>query len=266
MGTLTSDLSERDVRLGEIVFNCLQAVDEGQPLDHQAVLARHPEFATELADFFAELAEFRADRASTRGRPSGRDQGRWRPGDDRRFREPGSPPLARPEARYPGGYELLEEIGQGGNGVVYKARHLGLDRVVALKMMSAGRLATSAERQRFHNEIKAVAELDYPHVVPIYEHGEHDGSPYFSMKLVGRGSLAERVAAARPRGEPGLPPRASARLLATVARAVHYARAWHPAPRSEASQDFPGPAPTHATTHGPSRDRGARMRRSGSRI
>jgi serine/threonine protein kinase len=123
-----------------------------------------------------------------------------------------------PEAVGPGtvlgAYELLEEIGQGGMGVVYRARQQGLGRTVALKMIRAGRLASEAEVQRFRNEAELVAHLDHPHIVPVYEVGRQGEALYFSMKLVEGGSLAQSP----PIAMGGL-----AELMVKVARAVHHA-------------------------------------------
>src|SRR5215208_323099 len=115
-----------------------------------------------------------------------------------------------------GDYELLERIASGGMGVVYKARQLGINRVVALKMIIGGQLATEAEVLRFQAEAEAAANLDHPNIVPIYEVGEHEGRHYFTMKFIDGGNLAAKVE--HLRGEP----LSAARLLATCAVAVHY--------------------------------------------
>ncbi len=116
-----------------------------------------------------------------------------------------------------GDYELLEEIGRGGQGVVYRARQKSLNRTVALKVIGLGHWATDAHLKRFRREAEAAASLDHPGIVPIYEVGERDGSCYFSMKLVEGGQLDEVV-----RREP-MPIRRAVELIAKVARTVHFA-------------------------------------------
>jgi tRNA A-37 threonylcarbamoyl transferase component Bud32 len=116
-----------------------------------------------------------------------------------------------------GEYEIVEEIARGGMGVVYKARHVRLDRLVALKMVLASRLASKADVRRFYFEAESAAQLDHPNIVPIFDVGEDQGQPYFAMKLITGKSLAQHAAEIR-----GNMPRAAA-LVARVARAVHHA-------------------------------------------
>src|SRR5205823_14214222 len=115
------------------------------------------------------------------------------------------------------GYEILGELGRGGMGVVYKARHVKLNRLVALKMILAGEHAGAQEQARFRTEAEAVARLQHPNIVQIYEVGEQDGRPFFSLELVEGGSLDRRLA-----GKPQPPPEA-ARLVEILARAVQAA-------------------------------------------
>jgi serine/threonine protein kinase len=116
-----------------------------------------------------------------------------------------------------GDYELLEVIGRGGQGVVYRARQKSLNRPVALKVIGLGHWATEAHLKRFRREAEAAASLDHSGIVPIYEVGERDGSCYFSMKLVEGGQLDAVI-----KREP-MPTRCAVELIAKIARTVHYA-------------------------------------------
>jgi eukaryotic-like serine/threonine-protein kinase len=129
----------------------------------------------------------------------------------------GSPYQSVPMLGELGDYELLEEIGRGGQGVVFRARQKSLNRTVALKVISLGQWASKVHLKRFRREAEAAASLDHPSIVPIYEVGERDGSCYFSMKFVEGGQLDE-VARRTP-----ISIRQAAELIAKVARTVHYA-------------------------------------------
>jgi WD40 repeat protein/tRNA A-37 threonylcarbamoyl transferase component Bud32 len=115
------------------------------------------------------------------------------------------------------GYEILEELGRGGMGVVYKARQTKLNRLVALKMILASGHAGEAELARFRTEAEAIARLQHPNIVQVYEVGEHDGRPFFSLEFCPGGSLDRKLA-----GTP-LPPQQAAQLVETLARAMQAA-------------------------------------------
>ncbi len=135
-----------------------------------------------------------------------------------------SSPTGKPGSIEPGpdlpeipGYEVQELLGRGGMGVVFRARHLRLNRIVALKMALAGAYASPHERERFQREAVAVAGLRHPNVVQIHDVGDFDGRPYFTMEYMEGGSLAERLS-----GTP-MPAHQAALLVATLASAVQAA-------------------------------------------
>ena len=131
---------------------------------------------------------------------------------------PNAPPLqAGTLVGYFGDYELQSVLGEGGMGIVYKARQLSLNRPVALKMIKAARFAGADEVRRFQNESEAVARLDHPNIVPIFEVGQFEDQHYFSMKLIAGESLDKR-----PRDYLAKP-RQAAELVAVTASAVHHA-------------------------------------------
>jgi WD40 repeat protein/tRNA A-37 threonylcarbamoyl transferase component Bud32 len=184
--------------LDDVMLAYLQSVESGQPLDRDDLIAAHPHLAAELADFFGNQDRIArlADELPT---PLG---GRRRV--PRRIRVFGD-------------YESLEEIAQGGMGVVFKARQKSLNRTVAVKMVLAGSQASDSAVRRFRAEAEAVAQLQHPAIVSIYEVGEHEGQPYFSMEYVAGASLAE-LARRNP-----LPAREAAEYIRQAAVAVQFA-------------------------------------------
>jgi eukaryotic-like serine/threonine-protein kinase len=209
--------TNREARLDEVIAAYLEALENGQAPDRAELLAQHPDLAEDLNEFFQGEAQFDSLMTPLRiHRPATAGNGAAIPST-----APHSPAADASVGRLRtfGDYELLEEIARGGMGVVFKARQVSLNRVVALKMILAGQFASAAEVQRFRLEAEAAAQLDHPHIVPIYEIGEHDGQQYFTMKLIEGGSLAQALSGPRSAASQ----KDAARLLATVARAVHHA-------------------------------------------
>jgi serine/threonine-protein kinase len=184
-----------EFRLAEVLEGyCAEAGRGGDP-DPESTLKAHPELAGDLAECLEGLAAMEELRSAL-------------------LPEAPAPSLA---GRRLGDFELLEELGRGGMGVVYKARQVSLDRLVALKMIRSANLTSKDEAHRFRNEAALVARLDHPAIVPVYEVGEHDGQLFYIMKLIDGGSLSDQLDRFRA------DPRAAATLLLAIARAVNHA-------------------------------------------
>jgi WD40 repeat protein/tetratricopeptide (TPR) repeat protein/tRNA A-37 threonylcarbamoyl transferase component Bud32 len=190
--------------------------ERGEDVSAAELCREHPELVDELAQRIRALRSMqrfiqREGPSTTFGVPptaDGRPDTHTIPSAD------GAP--RRPAPILPG-YDVIEELGRGGMGVVYKARHIKLNRVVALKMILAGGHAGPGERVRFLAEAESVAGLQHPNIVALLEFGEHQGLPFFTLEFAANGSLAHRLD-----GVPQ-PPREAARLVEQLARGVHYA-------------------------------------------
>jgi serine/threonine-protein kinase len=193
----------------------LADLQAGRRPDKERLLAEHPELAPVL-DSLEALEQLAPPPAADAGAPADPEATlAVAPGFEASAQAVSG---AAPPAVF-GNYELLAEVGRGGMGVVYKARQRDLERLVAIKMVLAGHLASPADLARFHDEARAAARLHHPHVVAIYEAGQVHGQPYFAMQYVGGPSLA-RVLARGP-----LSAEAAARCLAAIARAVAHLHA-----------------------------------------
>jgi WD40 repeat protein/tRNA A-37 threonylcarbamoyl transferase component Bud32 len=211
--TMTPSYSTESLRqdlLEEVLQEYMQRLDRGEVVDQALYLAQHPEVASELRSYFAGTDEV--------------ERIHWQVGRETSVLSPSRIEAELPESRTEKGvirrvgeYELLEQIGCGGMGVIYKARQVRLQRLVAVKMIRPDRLVSPADVLRFRSEAEAAASLEHPNIAPIYEIGEYEGEHYFSMKLIEGGSLAQHL----PRLVADLS--AGVSLLIPVARAVHYA-------------------------------------------
>jgi serine/threonine protein kinase len=197
--------AERDEQLAQLLTELTRPPTAGARLDLESVARQHPELADELRQLCA--AAQLVDNVA-------------RLGSETTLSSDGIPndvPALSLPRRF-GDYELLEEIARGGMGVVYKARQVSLNRLVALKMILRGEWASAEDLARFRTEAAAAARLDqHSHIVPVYEVGEWAGRAYFSMKYIDGRPLSALLA------EGPLPPRQAARYMVTIARAVEHA-------------------------------------------
>jgi serine/threonine protein kinase len=164
----------------------------------------------QLADYLQEFPELRGPSASLHPTPVGAPH-------TENQTPPALPPASATAWPLIPGYDILDELGRGGMGVVYKARQERPDRLVALKMVLAGAHAGSQEVARFRGEAEKTARLQHPHIVQVFEVNEHEGRPYFSLEYVAGGSLAQKL-----NGTPQ-PARQAAELVETLSRAIHAA-------------------------------------------
>jgi serine/threonine-protein kinase len=198
--TDADELDDRDSRLAALLDELTEAVRAGNSPQLDQLARQHPDLADELRALWSTVLVAGAVAGVT--------------GDDAESADvaPAAPlPSDLPD------YELLEELGRGGMGIVYRARQKSLQRDVAVKLILRGTLASVDDLARFQAEAEAAGRLQHPHIVPIYEVANHAGRCYFSMQLVDGETLAEKLA------DGPLPAAEAARLMATVARAIHYA-------------------------------------------
>ena len=197
------DATFYDQELAELLSLAEDALRRGEPRELEELCQEHPEHAEELRFLLATARV--ADMAGFQ----------YRQESEGEKVTSSSAELSLPCCL--GDYELIEEIGRGGMGIVFRARQLSLDREVAIKMISRGPLASEQERTRFQAEARAVAQLDHPAIVPVYDVGELDSRPFFSMKLIEGETLAQRISKSPLSSEEAV------RLIIQVCLAVEYA-------------------------------------------
>jgi eukaryotic-like serine/threonine-protein kinase len=230
--TLSANHDSREERLDRLLAEYLRRRDAGDEFDRRAFLEQHPDVADELRDLLdtADLVDCMAGPPE----PSSPEHESTQPGGVRPFPHLGETVTLDPNATAGlggadfsidfaptadapcvfGDFELLETLGRGGMGVVYKARQISLNRIVALKMILSGQFAAETDIRRFYAEAQAAGRLGHPHIVNVYEMDQIDGRHYFTMEYVEGRTLAAVI------DDEPLPPERAARYLLMIARAV----------------------------------------------
>lgn len=195
----------REEEFATLVSSLLDRIQSGEPLELSQVCAAYPSFSEDLREIWGTLVVAHA--VGSRGFMDGVPDTELS----------NLSPLFKNLPHRIGDYELIEVIGRGGMGVVYRARQLSLNREVAVKMIQENRPLNPENRNRFFTEAEATARLDHPCIVPVYEVSEFDGQPFFSMQLIRGQTLAEKL------HQGPLPQRRAARIMAEVCRGIAYA-------------------------------------------
>ncbi|MAD79612.1 MAG: hypothetical protein CMJ50_02045 [Planctomycetaceae bacterium] len=197
--------SDRDDQLARLLAQMTDDAQRGLPVDIDRICREHPDLSGELRELWGAVMVAEAIGSGSQTAADETDSAHDNAALS--FELP---------CRF-GDYTLLAEVGRGGMGVVYRARQISLNREVAVKMILRGQLASDVDRERFRAEAEAAAGLHHPGIVPVYEVGDIDDHPFFSMKLVNGRTLSQRLA------EGLMLPREAAEILAAVATAVHFA-------------------------------------------
>ncbi len=204
--------SSHEAALAELVSSLADRFQNGEQLDFESVCRSYPEFRQELGELWGALVVTEAAAASMRQLQSSCSE------TSNGLPVPTS--LSLPVHSLPcqiGDYQLLEVVGRGGMGVVYRAKQLSLNRIVAIKMIQENRPSSDVNRRRFFAEAEATARLEHPGIVPVFEVSEFSGHPFFSMQFVQGETLAERLK------QGPLPQRLAARIMVDVCRAIDFA-------------------------------------------
>jgi serine/threonine protein kinase len=212
MNPTESVAEDREQKLAEILLRYVDAVEAGQTPDRRELLARHPEFADELREFFAGRDQLEILAAPLRA-AAGLSAARRAPSTEPKSEGKG----ATEELGQIGDFRLLREVGRGGMGVVYEAEQLSLNRRVALKVLPFAAALDPRQLQRFKHEAQAAAQLHHPNIVPVYGVGTERSVHYYAMQFIDGRSLADLIEDMRPAAKPADGPAAGRPSTAPVA-------------------------------------------------